>query len=187
MSGRNANGSESPEDPNAGNAPGYGKRSPRSRNVPPGLHLPSITSSLRSKDGIKEYLSLQSPVGVAQRSPFQQLNQPVLASPFQSPLANMQTRSPRQDSSSPILENGSPLDEEVRIRMTEREKKSLCHSVNYERLMNLRHHKAVTLKQKYKKKEQQTQATEAAAEDDEPMMSLCGSKASLLAALEGEE
>jgi len=68
-------------------------------------------------------------------------------------MATMPTRSPRQDSSSPTVENGSPLDKDVGIRLTEREKRSLCHSVNYERLMNLRHHKAATLKQKYKEKE----------------------------------
>ena len=80
-------------------------------------------------------------------------------------MATVPTRSPRQDSSSPIIENGSPTDEEVKIRMTDREKRSLCHSVNYERLMNLRHHKAVTLKQKYKKKEQPMLANEVAIED----------------------
>lgn len=69
-------------------------------------------------------------------------------------MSKMLVRSPRQDSSSPIMENGSPLNEDVQIRVTDREKRSLCHSVNYERLMNLRHHKAVTLKQKYTKKDE---------------------------------
>ena len=102
-------------------------------------------------------------------------------------MATVPTRSPRQDSSSPIIENGSPTDEEVKIRMTDREKRSLCHSVNYERLMNLRHHKAVTLKQKYKKKEQLMLASEVAVEDEELIMSRFGSKASLLAAEEAVE
>jgi hypothetical protein len=53
--------------------------------------------------------------------------------------------------------------------------------------MNLRHHKAVTLKQKYKEKEQPILASEAALEDEELMLTRFGSRASLLAAAEGEE